>query len=162
MSDIPSSAQYVQIEGAELRAPVSESLVQTIGGSTNYLLDQNTTNTAAIASNTAAIAAINATLKLQVARGISASIAAGATTTIYAQPGTHSLENAFLTLDIGGGLSGNFTVGVIAGGGTLRFDYGTVAGLAYIADVHISAENLIVHNVGTGVLLFQWTAYYYG
>lgn len=40
MSDIPSSPLYIQIEGAEFRAPVSESLVQAIGGSTNWLLDK--------------------------------------------------------------------------------------------------------------------------
>lgn len=40
MSDILSSPLYIQVEGAEYRAPVSESLIQSIGGSTNWLLDK--------------------------------------------------------------------------------------------------------------------------
>ena len=60
MSNIPSSAQYIQIEGAQTRSPDSESLIQTIGGTENYLLDQNTANTAAHAALSASIAAIAA------------------------------------------------------------------------------------------------------
>ena len=63
MSNIPSSEQKIQIEGAQLRAPVSESLVQTIGGSLNYLIDKadaqdvyNTTNDANIVALNASIA----------------------------------------------------------------------------------------------------------
>lgn len=40
MSDIPSANQKIQIEPTQYRAPVSESLAQTMGGSINYALDQ--------------------------------------------------------------------------------------------------------------------------
>lgn len=40
MSDLPSSAQKIQLEQTQQRAPVSESLMQGIGGSINLLLSQ--------------------------------------------------------------------------------------------------------------------------
>lgn len=39
MSDIPSVKKFVQIEGTYDRKPVSQDLMQTIGGSTNFALD---------------------------------------------------------------------------------------------------------------------------
>lgn len=39
MSNIPSSKKYVQLEGVLDRKPVSQDLLQTIGGSINYILD---------------------------------------------------------------------------------------------------------------------------
>jgi hypothetical protein len=42
MADIPEVARYIQIEGAQARSPVSESLVQAMGGSINYLLSNAT------------------------------------------------------------------------------------------------------------------------
>ena len=50
MSNIPSSNQKIQIEATQYRAPVSESLAQTMGGSINYALDTVTTNSANIAT----------------------------------------------------------------------------------------------------------------
>lgn len=44
MSNIPSSAQYIQLQAAQQRASTSEFLAQTIGGSINYLLDQTISN----------------------------------------------------------------------------------------------------------------------
>lgn len=38
MADIPDNDQPIQIEGARTRKPVSESLVQQIGGAINYIL----------------------------------------------------------------------------------------------------------------------------
>lgn len=40
MSDIPSLASKIQIEGARFRGPVSEALIQQIGGNINFLLDK--------------------------------------------------------------------------------------------------------------------------
>jgi hypothetical protein len=60
MSNIPSANQKIQVEPTQYRAPVSESLLQTIGGSVNYALDTVATNTSAIGAETAArIAADN-------------------------------------------------------------------------------------------------------
>lgn len=39
MSDIPSALNKIQIEGVQTRFPVSEDLLQTMGGSVNYLID---------------------------------------------------------------------------------------------------------------------------
>lgn len=39
MSNIPSAAEYVQLEAVLTRRPTSESLLQGMGGSINYLLD---------------------------------------------------------------------------------------------------------------------------
>jgi len=50
VSNIPSSNQKIQIEATQYRAPVSESLAQTMGGSINYALDTVTTNSANIAT----------------------------------------------------------------------------------------------------------------
>jgi len=41
MANVPSAINYIQIEGTTLRAPVSESLIQTMSGSINALLDAN-------------------------------------------------------------------------------------------------------------------------
>lgn len=41
MSDIPYSSAKIQIEGARFRSSVSEALIQSIGGTINYLLDVN-------------------------------------------------------------------------------------------------------------------------
>lgn len=64
MSNIPSSLAYIQIEGAQFRRPVSEALVQQVGGSINGLLDDKTaqesrftTDEALIAANAASAAA---------------------------------------------------------------------------------------------------------
>jgi len=40
MSDVPGNSTPVQIEGARFRSPVSESLIQQIGGNINFLLTQ--------------------------------------------------------------------------------------------------------------------------
>lgn len=40
MSDIVSSPKKIQVEESDERAPVSESLLQKMGGSINYILDQ--------------------------------------------------------------------------------------------------------------------------
>src|SRR3990172_2476061 len=58
MSDIPSNGQYIQIEGTRLRSPTSESLFQSIGGTVNYLLDED-------ASRISDIAAVNARVDLR-------------------------------------------------------------------------------------------------
>lgn len=58
MSNIPSSPSYIQIEGTRFRSAVSEGVAQTIGGSINFLLDQNTSNTAAIATLNSEVAAL--------------------------------------------------------------------------------------------------------
>lgn len=57
MSNLPSVKQKVQVESARTRSPVSESLIQTMGDSINFLIDfydaqqiYNTTNDANIAS----------------------------------------------------------------------------------------------------------------
>lgn len=50
MSDIPSANQKIQIEATQYRGPVSESLLQTVGGSVNYALDQVASNASSIAS----------------------------------------------------------------------------------------------------------------
>jgi hypothetical protein len=52
MSDIPSANQKIQIEPTQYRAPVSESLAQTMGGSINYALDQVAANASAISTET--------------------------------------------------------------------------------------------------------------
>jgi hypothetical protein len=39
MSNVPSDKQYIQIENTYALKPVSEELIQTLGGSLNYLLD---------------------------------------------------------------------------------------------------------------------------
>lgn len=41
MADIPDNDQPIQIEGARTRKPVSESLVQQIGGAINYIIKKN-------------------------------------------------------------------------------------------------------------------------
>jgi len=46
MVDIPDNNQPIQIEGVELRSPVSESVMQTIGGDINGLLNRMTANEA--------------------------------------------------------------------------------------------------------------------
>ncbi len=48
MSNISSSKKYIQVEETRFRSAVSESLEQKIGGSINYLNDQDTLNTARI------------------------------------------------------------------------------------------------------------------
>lgn len=50
--NIPSAAEYIQVEATQTTSPVSESSAQAAGGSINFLLDSNTTNTAAIAALT--------------------------------------------------------------------------------------------------------------
>lgn len=50
MSNIPSANQKIQIEATQYRAPVSESLAQTMGGSINYALDTVAANAANIAT----------------------------------------------------------------------------------------------------------------
>lgn len=40
MSNIPGDREYIQIEPTQTRFPVSESLMQTIGGTINYILDE--------------------------------------------------------------------------------------------------------------------------
>jgi len=52
MSDIISANQKIQVEATQYRGPVSESLLQTVGGSINYSLDQVAVNAAAISTET--------------------------------------------------------------------------------------------------------------
>lgn len=52
MTDIASTNTPVQVEGARTRSPVSESLIQTIGGDINYLLAKNLKDVVFLASNT--------------------------------------------------------------------------------------------------------------
>ncbi len=50
MSNIPSANQKIQIEATDYRSPVSESLLQTMGGSINYSLDQVASNSSSIST----------------------------------------------------------------------------------------------------------------
>lgn len=40
MSDLPDASAKIQTEGAQFRAPVSESLIQAVGGAINFILDK--------------------------------------------------------------------------------------------------------------------------
>lgn len=79
MSDIPSAKQYIQIEGSQLRAPVSESLAQTIGSSVNYLIDTTDAHETRLNNDEAAILALQTANKLQCAFGVSAGSAGPST-----------------------------------------------------------------------------------
>jgi hypothetical protein len=60
MSDIPSSSNRIQIEATQSRAPVSEALMQTIGGTINSLIDGLNAANASISSVSASAATITA------------------------------------------------------------------------------------------------------
>lgn len=62
MSNIPSVNQKIQVEPTQYRAPVSESLLQTIGGSVNYALDEVATNAASISSVSGTLSALTTQL----------------------------------------------------------------------------------------------------
>jgi len=62
MSNIPSANQKIQVEPTQYRAPVSESLLQTIGGSVNYSLDEVAANAASISSVSGSLTALTTQL----------------------------------------------------------------------------------------------------
>ena len=62
MSDIPSAAVRIQTEQAQFRSAVSESLIQGVGASVNYLLDYKVSNDASISSINGQIASLNSGL----------------------------------------------------------------------------------------------------
>lgn len=50
MSDIPSANQKIQVEATQYLRPTSESLMQSMGGSINYSLDQVAANASSIST----------------------------------------------------------------------------------------------------------------
>ena len=62
MSNIPSANQKIQVEPTQYRAPVSESVLQTIGGSVNYSLDQVAAYAASISSVSGSLTALTTQL----------------------------------------------------------------------------------------------------
>lgn len=62
MSDIPSSAVRIQTEQAQFRSAVSESLMQGVGASVNYLLDYKISNDSSISTINGQISSINSTI----------------------------------------------------------------------------------------------------
>lgn len=62
MSNIPSANNKIQLESTQYRAPVSENLVQTMGGSINYALDGIATNATSISNVASDLADTNSTL----------------------------------------------------------------------------------------------------
>lgn len=62
MSDIPSTNAKVQLESTQFRAPTSESLMQTMGGSINYALDTTATQAGQISTINGQISTINGIL----------------------------------------------------------------------------------------------------
>ena len=58
MSNIPSSQAYIQTEATQFRRPVSENLLQTIGGATNFLNDLTTAHSGTLATHTANISTL--------------------------------------------------------------------------------------------------------
>lgn len=58
MSAIPSSQAYIQTEAAQFRRPVSENLIQTIGGAVNFLNDLGTSHSSTISTHTSQIATL--------------------------------------------------------------------------------------------------------
>lgn len=71
MSDQPSSRNYIQAESVDFRSPVSESMLKTFAGTTNWLLDKDTSNDIAIGANTSNISTL--TGRVNNAVGFSAS-----------------------------------------------------------------------------------------
>lgn len=62
MSDIPSVNSKIQLESTQFRAPTSESLMQTMGGSINYALDTTATQAGQISTINGQISTINGIL----------------------------------------------------------------------------------------------------
>ena len=92
MSDIPSNPLRIQIEGTQTRRPTSESLFQTMGGTTNWLMDENIDRISDIAALTAEVATVN--LRGAYALIASASYAVGSHV-VASSPGS-ALVHAFL------------------------------------------------------------------
>jgi len=62
MSNIPSANSKIQIEATQYLKPTSESLMQTMGGSINYALDQVAANASAISAETSARISADSTI----------------------------------------------------------------------------------------------------
>lgn len=65
MADVPSVAKYIQVEETDERRPCSESTIQKIAGSINYILDQ--IDSEAVGS---IIASMMTEAQIQAARGV--------------------------------------------------------------------------------------------
>jgi len=69
MTNIVSSRSKIQSESAQYRSAVSESLLQTIGASINYLIDERDTLRTDTDANTAGVAAVFSTSSVSVSTG---------------------------------------------------------------------------------------------
>ena len=59
MSNLPSVANYIQTEATRFRSAVSESVIQDVGSSINYILDDNITQNTNIATLTTQVSNLN-------------------------------------------------------------------------------------------------------
>lgn len=111
MTNIPSAGNYIQIEGARTRSPVSENLVQTMGGTTNYLLDQNTARISDIATINGRLATDNKMIVIYNAQHTFGPVGGIFITAAYIDvgPGTIYIQAGYYTFVGGGAATLTFT-----------------------------------------------------
>lgn len=156
MANIPSSAQYIQIESTRLRSPTSESLFQTMGGTENYLLDQDTATQAALTAQQAEIVALQTQSRPVFVDGNFAIGTGAGSTVLYSKPGGTNWSTAWggmlgpttqtLSWVLPGGLAAVGGAKVVSSGVTITLTFGG-------ADLQLSWS-------GTVGATFYWTACY--